>query len=328
MASIYLHNVRSLKNKFHEIEILPVTLNNIDIIAITETWLLQTNEHLFKLNNYNAEFNSRNTRGGGIAIYIRNDKKYKLIANNSINQIQYITILTQDNTYITLIYKPPQIKNLTLRRVMENNIFKRGKTQVIIGDININILEKCNNNVKMYKKMLTENNYKIMNQINKSEYTRYNTIGENTLLDHIITNRENIIIEIKTLDTPISDHRALLVNLNTIKNITSKYECQKITKMNTTQIEKDIKNLKQIMDIKQLSISLQEIIEKNKTTYKIKRKPENPWINNELIKNITLRNKLHKKYLKNKNNEIMKTNYTTQKKKNREVNQNNKRQLL
>lgn len=39
MFQIYMQNIRSIKNKFHEIEILPRLEKNLDIIALTETWL-------------------------------------------------------------------------------------------------------------------------------------------------------------------------------------------------------------------------------------------------------------------------------------------------
>lgn len=129
MANIYLINARSIKNKFDEIETIPDVYNNPDIIVITETWLNPNNENTFNINNYTAEFNSRDSGGGGIALYIKNDVEYSLVANKTINKIQFITITTGDNNnFLTLIYKPPQITMSTLKKTLESHILRARKT--------------------------------------------------------------------------------------------------------------------------------------------------------------------------------------------------------
>lgn len=66
-------NVRSVKNKFLEIEARAEMEKYPDLTALTETWLSPPDEQLFELSNYNAEFNSRD---GRIALYIKENVQY------------------------------------------------------------------------------------------------------------------------------------------------------------------------------------------------------------------------------------------------------------
>lgn len=105
-----MQNIRSIRNKFEEIETFPKIQNYPEIIALTETWLSPEEEHLYNINGYNAIFRSRQTRGGGILIYLKHGIEYKEKINSIINKIEIITIeLVQEKIIITLIYKPPHV---------------------------------------------------------------------------------------------------------------------------------------------------------------------------------------------------------------------------
>lgn len=90
-----MHNVRSLKSnqKFNEIETIPKVHNRPTIIGFTETWLEKKIEQLYKIQGYNAEYNSRNTRGGGLALYVRQDVEFQTITNTTIRKVEIIEIL-------------------------------------------------------------------------------------------------------------------------------------------------------------------------------------------------------------------------------------------
>ena len=70
-------NARSIVNKQKELELI-IREEDLDIIGISETWLNDkiTDEELF-INGYTLFRNDRNdkikTRGGGVALYIRNE---------------------------------------------------------------------------------------------------------------------------------------------------------------------------------------------------------------------------------------------------------------
>lgn len=59
-------NIRSMQKNFNDLSQL-LALNNIsfDVIALTETWLNESNEHMYTLDGYNSLFLSRKNRTGG-----------------------------------------------------------------------------------------------------------------------------------------------------------------------------------------------------------------------------------------------------------------------
>lgn len=131
MATIYLQNARSIRNKFTEIETIPLTNNNPEIIAITETWLQKTEENLYTIKGYNSIYNSRESRAGGIALYIKENIPFKVLINKTIRRIEILSIETEENKVaITLIYRPPQADFKDLLHVMKNNILCRQKNRL------------------------------------------------------------------------------------------------------------------------------------------------------------------------------------------------------
>lgn len=71
-------NIRSLRNKLQYLEaILNEDGCDTDLIAITETWLYKNETEYMNIENYNAIFKCReDSRGGGLAIYIKQNLKY------------------------------------------------------------------------------------------------------------------------------------------------------------------------------------------------------------------------------------------------------------
>lgn len=112
-------NIRSLNNKLDSLKQL---LNSLylpfQIIGLTEMWLNDTNEDLFKLNNYDfVNVNRTNGNGGGVGIYIIKDVNCKLrrdlnINDENIMESAFVEIITPNkkNMKIGVIYRPPKSK--------------------------------------------------------------------------------------------------------------------------------------------------------------------------------------------------------------------------
>ena len=69
------------------------------IIGLTETWLNDTNDDIFELDNYdfvNANRTSRN--GGGVGIYIIKDMNFKLRRDLNINDENIM-----ESTFVALL---------------------------------------------------------------------------------------------------------------------------------------------------------------------------------------------------------------------------------
>ncbi len=76
-------NIRGLPSKFEELKSLICNLveSNIDLdfILLCETFLLEANAHLYKLPGFNLLYKCRNEMPrGGVAIYVKENLKYKL----------------------------------------------------------------------------------------------------------------------------------------------------------------------------------------------------------------------------------------------------------
>ena len=72
-------NINSIRNKFDNL--MAAVSGNIDILLITETKIDSTFPvNQFYLNGYNVPYrNDRNTNGGGILVYIRDDIRSRII---------------------------------------------------------------------------------------------------------------------------------------------------------------------------------------------------------------------------------------------------------
>ena len=150
-------NTRSIVNKFDSFKELTKSLNiPLDIIGLTETWLNDTNEDLFKLENYDfINMNRSGKNGGGIGIYIKQGIKYKLRADINISTettiesifIELITAVGK-NVIIGVIYRPPNNKIDSFENIMNQilgKIDKENKIGYLMGDFNIDLLksESC-----------------------------------------------------------------------------------------------------------------------------------------------------------------------------------------
>ena len=108
-------NIRSLRQNKWKLQNLITSIDkHISIIALTETWLYSDQEATFKsFHNHKGFFKSRNTRGGGVGLYIHNSLQVKerpdLRFNN--NNCDVITVEIEfendKNILVTAIYKPP-----------------------------------------------------------------------------------------------------------------------------------------------------------------------------------------------------------------------------
>ncbi len=79
--SIFHFNSRSLYANFQSIkDYLSKFKKPFNIIAITETWLSSEKDMDFDLNGYEMTYmNRKNKSGGGVALYVENGFKYKVV---------------------------------------------------------------------------------------------------------------------------------------------------------------------------------------------------------------------------------------------------------
>ena len=96
---------------------------SFDIIGISETWILEPND-LIQIEDYKFICNGRkNRKGGGVGLYIKDDKNYKVrkdlsIHNEDIMESLFIEIINDKNKNIIVgaIYRAPDSDVVTKTR--------------------------------------------------------------------------------------------------------------------------------------------------------------------------------------------------------------------
>ena len=162
-------NTRSLNNKFDSFkQLLNSLIVPFQIIGLTETWLNDTNDDLYKLDNYDfVNVNRTSKCGGGVGIYIKKGIQYKIRRDLNINdeniiESAFIEIISlqKKNIIIGVIDRPPN-SNFNLFENEINKILsktdKENKICYLMGDFNIDLLtsESCDFARRFLEQLLT-----------------------------------------------------------------------------------------------------------------------------------------------------------------------------
>ena len=130
-------NLRSLKRRKEEL-INYLTKNEIDLMALQETWI-NKNTFKIKVKNYKLINTAPNdTKGTGVAFIVKNDIKIKNIVIKNLNKgIEYISLViifkNFKNIKFISIYIHPYAKNEDI----EDTLSKfNTKDTIIMGDVN------------------------------------------------------------------------------------------------------------------------------------------------------------------------------------------------
>ena len=216
-------NVRSLKNKFAELQaILDSCRVKISILIIFETWITKKEDYAFELDGYicKSVYREEGRRGGGIKVYYRDC--ISVTEMDNITGISgcceklfiKITLDKMGPLVIGSFYRPPQSNINDFCMEFDQILRSMGNSRcIMIGDFNINTLNiDCDHAVKQY--VDTFRQYGYINEINHATYHSPITNSDISCLDHILTNfnfpKESIIVK-----PNIADHHAVCLNLKT-----------------------------------------------------------------------------------------------------------------
>ena len=225
-------NIRSLVNKW-EIFKTQFIESNLHFIGLSETWLNEKiPSDILKLSDeYTLIRNDRNwteeganmpKKGGGVAIYVRNNLKFSetnfkhLNSNSKDIESQWITISLPNSKPLLIgnIYRPPQGNVDAFIQVLENvlNEIDSNKFELyMMGDVNIDMLDKLG---EAYRKITTFTKSMGLCQLIKNP-TRYST-ARNSLLDICFTNSD-YIQRSGVCDINLSDHQMILITRKKVK---------------------------------------------------------------------------------------------------------------
>ena len=317
LPTVFMYNINSLphnlENFLHQTGIAHNPFS-IDIMSFCETKISNDIENLYNLNGYVLLTNNRNHYGGGVCMYIRNHLSFSILDDlckscDTIETLFVDVFFLQKHILIGIIYRRP---NGNIKSFIETyddilrQISLSGKDCILLGDININLLNNSDINVKAYINLLASYGY--FPCINKP--TRVNKMSA-TIIDHIWINNHGIISNSGILLTDISDHflpfiqcktssssiRDVSFSYHDYNNINKNHLCQILKdKLDTISPEVPLENMYDkvsdiIINVVHEEIPLKNVKIKNKSISK-------PWVTPELIKHIKERHKLYKKYLK------------------------------
>lgn len=217
-------NVRSLLPKLNEFKNIVDELNG-DVIGLSETWLSNNiPDDVIKIQGYNFVRKDRQTRGGGVGMYIKNNMKYDVVNLEEINLEQvwvYINI-GKKKIAVGTIYRPPTFNATLFLNMFEEVISSLLSTCDMImcmGDFNLNMLNDEDDNVKKFNSLL--DTLGLTQVIDKPTRISRSSLS---LLDLLLISDNSTILNKDVLDCDISDHNLIycitsLVNSNKTVNI-------------------------------------------------------------------------------------------------------------
>lgn len=313
-----IQNIRSINRNLDDFLLFLNTLVvNIDIIALVETWWCLGSAPV--IEGYNLyEYSSGLNKSSGVAIYITEKIKSNvcnwLLNVGVINSVDYCFIdlkITGTTCYtVGVIYRSPRTKIsdfLVFWAKLLWEIQSLKKNVIILGDININVLNTHDDNSNGFRVLV-----KVPTRVcNKS----------GSLLDLVIT---NILVDTNTyvIESLVTDHYTVLSNFHMELNYKLNYSgateetCINYVGLANCLYEaefEDALNLSNVNDSFLFIIKrFNWIIENNSfTLLKNNRNilPIHPWMTRSMVRALRKKNKLKYKVNKNPHNLCLKNKY-------------------
>ncbi|XP_070543766.1 uncharacterized protein [Ptychodera flava] len=205
-------NVRSVCNKATEVGDY-ITEHNIDLLAMTETWIKDTNSHVINEctpNGYSFCHTPLNmSSGGGVALVYKSIMK--LLSWKPFNFKSFeatLATLSYNGISIKLIvlYRPPPNKRnkFTIQQflsefgILLEQLSSCDSHLFIVGDFNLHIDDLQNTNTKKFTD--------IIDSFGLKQWVQTSTHIRGHILDLIITNSESVIDSIDVHHQNLSDH--------------------------------------------------------------------------------------------------------------------------
>ena len=195
--SLFVLNMRSMRCNFSHFDAFLSYLGlKFDILVITEVWLSCNIDYGFDIPGYESLSLYRNTHGGGIKVYYKQ--------NMSVSQIDDLTFSTDNVELLALdihlahlkfkllcFYRPPRGSILNFNEFLSDQIFpKISDTDkvVLCGDLNINLFNptKLLQIDILINLLCTLNYFPVIDK--PTHLTPDNPITKYSLIDHIWSN--------------------------------------------------------------------------------------------------------------------------------------------
>ncbi|KOB66807.1 putative tick transposon, partial [Operophtera brumata] len=280
--------------KFDELKcILESISTTVHVILLSETWIRNEIQALqLCLPNYTHYYNYRSDmRGGGVSAYVHNNLKHSLSESNYTGGNNYLWIqLEKYALQVGVIYKPGDTNFKNFLEVYDLQLQQRQRA-IVFGDFNIDLLTK-DKNTKQYIYTTKEAGYKILNKVNRN-YTTRDSSTKKSILDHVSTNLENNDFHMALIDSAMSDHKQIHLQMKKFKPLIQGAGLDDLHS-----------------DYTLLECTIKQYINKSKTSRtKILNLPQKEWINNDILSELNLRNHLWIELKRDPNNDSLKADF-------------------
>jgi len=205
-------NAQSLKNKIDEFRNI-FNGSLIDIICVSETWLVpELNNDLFSVNGYKLLRNDRITHGGGVAIYVRDCYKCKVVCKSNSNDVLEFLLISVEiedtNILVGCVYRP--YKNISLETFYDKfkDISALFTNIIVTGDFNSNVLVENT----VVNDMLSYGLH-LVNTQNPTHFTNTSS----TLLDLFFSAQENKVLLFDQISAPSFSRHDLIIMIYDLK---------------------------------------------------------------------------------------------------------------
>jgi len=310
-----LLNTRSLNNKSLQVNDYIIE-RNLDIMAVTETWLNNSPDSNFVTRDvcptgYLISHVPRNNRsGGGVAVIYRSSFNANLCDSVIFNSFESMemTFRSRDQTIrVVVVYRPPSLShNLfydEFSSFLETLVLLPGKL-FICGDFNIHVDNKNDCNTQRFLDLLDCFSLHCFDSTSSTH-----KLGH--ALDLLITRSDEDLISNFFLHDPvISDHLAVHCLLSFVKpaSKTRTVSYRKIRSVDLVAFRKDIANsllcTSSVPDLSDLCLQydsvLSNIVNQHAPlcTKTVSDRPRAPWYNDVIRKNKTIMRKLERRWRK------------------------------
>ncbi|XP_051797401.1 uncharacterized protein LOC127531665 isoform X3 [Acanthochromis polyacanthus] len=223
-----LFNARSINNKQLRISNF-IQKFDLDILAMTETWLTEENgdQRLGEILTGEFTFYHQprvDQRGGGVAVGHSNELEgTRVQLDEPFESFEYVAADLRHDEWdrpirIITVYRPPGGNMENFLEEFENLLekFPEDDSILITGDFNIKVNDMNNKHAKKFKKLLEDNN--LHQHVEQATHNRGNTldlvITRNVEISHLrVKKPKPKTNEVTERNTTISDHCAIMFSV-------------------------------------------------------------------------------------------------------------------
>lgn len=241
-------NVRSLVAHFDELSRVVVD-GKYDVFGVSETWLSeQIPNAAITIPGYNVVRRDRQTRGGGVALYLAQGLKYICerdmgIVDNDVEQVWVRLLFNSYACSFGCIYRSPASNVCAfLDNLCSTLCCLQGITDYLYcaGDLNINMLDFNSTYTERFNTLLEE--LSLSQMINSP--TRITT-NSSSLIDCLITNNPDGCINQASIPMHMSDHNLVQcdITISDSRPIPITKFCRPISNIDAYSLKGDLSRL-------------------------------------------------------------------------------------